>query len=141
MNIYVYSDESGVFDHKHNDYFVFAGLIIIGEDSKNDWMRKYENVEKTIRRINNYSQNYEIKATSISNKHKNKIYRSLNNCYKFACIVEEQRVFSQIWNSKKDKQRYLDYVYKIAVKKALKNLIKDGIINPQNIERIIFNVD
>ena len=25
MDIYIYSDESGVFDYLHNDYFVFAG--------------------------------------------------------------------------------------------------------------------
>ena len=34
MNIYVYSDESGVFDKVHNDTFIFGGLIILGNDSK-----------------------------------------------------------------------------------------------------------
>ena len=27
MNIFVYADESGVFDRIHNDVFVFGGLI------------------------------------------------------------------------------------------------------------------
>lgn len=31
MDIFVYSDESGVFDVKHNDYFVFGGLILLGK--------------------------------------------------------------------------------------------------------------
>ena len=31
MNIYIYSDESGVFDKEHNDYFVFGGLILLGK--------------------------------------------------------------------------------------------------------------
>lgn len=39
MNIYVYSDESGVFDKEHNDYFVFAGLICIGTNEKEIWSR------------------------------------------------------------------------------------------------------
>lgn len=34
MNIFVYSDESGVFDNKHNDFFVFGGLIILGTEEK-----------------------------------------------------------------------------------------------------------
>lgn len=34
MNIYVYSDESGVFDKAHNDYFVFGGLILLGTEER-----------------------------------------------------------------------------------------------------------
>ena len=40
MNIYVYSDESGVFDKVHNDTFIFGGLIILGNDSKDDWSKR-----------------------------------------------------------------------------------------------------
>lgn len=29
MNIYIYSDESGVFDKINNDTYVFAGIIVI----------------------------------------------------------------------------------------------------------------
>ena len=39
MNIYVYSDESGVFDKEHNDYFVFGGLILLGTEDKEKWSR------------------------------------------------------------------------------------------------------
>ena len=41
MNIYVYSDESGVFDKEHNEYFVFGGLILLGTGDKEIWSRKY----------------------------------------------------------------------------------------------------
>ena len=34
MNIYIYSDESGVFDKEHNDYFVFGGLIFWEQKTK-----------------------------------------------------------------------------------------------------------
>ena len=141
MNIYIYSDESGVFDVRHNDYFVFGGIIIIGDEAKKVWTHKYANVENTIRKNNKFSKTDEIKATTINNKCKDKIFRSLNHCYKFACIVEEQRVNDNIWKSKKDKQRYLDYVYKISVKRALSHLIDQGIIIPKDIERLYFYVD
>ena len=139
MNIYVYSAESGVFDHLHNDYFVFGGLIILGENNKNIWSRKYAAIENIIRESNKTIK--EIKATTISNKTKDKIFRSLNKCFKFACIVDEHKVNKNIWNSKKDKQRYLDYVYKISVKRALQELINKKEINPDEIDHINFFVD
>lgn len=141
MNIYIYSDESGVFDHVHNDFFIFGGLILVGEDCKNDWSRKYAAVENTIRQINKFDSSYEIKSTTVDNKTKDKIFRSLNQCFKFACIVDEHQVNSNIWNSKKDKQRYLDFVYKISVKRAFEQLIKDGVINVKDIDRLYFYVD
>lgn len=32
MSIFVYADESGVFDREHNDVFVFGGLIFLGRE-------------------------------------------------------------------------------------------------------------
>ncbi len=34
MDIYIYSDESGVFDAKHNRYFVFAGTVFLSKKDK-----------------------------------------------------------------------------------------------------------
>ncbi len=138
MNIYVYSDESGVFDKEHNQYFVFGGLILIGNDSKEIWSRKYSAAEKVIK---HKYDNVELKATTVSNNDKNKLFRSLNNCYKFGVIIHQSRVNANIFKSKKDKQRYLDYAYKIAVKRAFENLIIDKIIDSNEIERIYFYVD
>lgn len=141
MNIYVYSDESGVFDKEHNDYFVFGGLILLGTDEKENWSRKYSSVEKMLRINKGVEKDYELKATQVTNKEKGKLYRSLNGCYKFGVVIREKNVLSRIYQSKKDKQRYLDYAYKIAVKRAFERLIEEGIINPDDIERLYFYVD
>ncbi len=139
MNIYVYSDESGVFDSKHNKYYVFAGVILLGTDSRDDWRRKYAKVETDVRKATHLKG--ELKASTLSNKYKNKIFRSLNGCHKFAVIVEQWRVNDNIWKSKKDKQRYLDYVYKIAVKRAFTDMINSELIIPKDVENIYFFVD
>ena len=139
MNIYVYSDESGVFDHKHNRYYVYAGVIMIGDESRDNWRRKYAKVEQDVR--NATGAKGEMKASFLGNKYKNKVFRSLNHCHKFAGIVEQWRVNDNIWNSKKDKQRYLDYVYKISVKRALVDLIDKNLIIPRDVENISFLVD
>ena len=31
MDLYIYSDESGVFDKAHNEIFVYGGLIFLGK--------------------------------------------------------------------------------------------------------------
>ena len=38
-DIFVFSDESGVFDYLHNEYYIFGGLILIGKDAKDDFIR------------------------------------------------------------------------------------------------------
>lgn len=141
MNIYIYSDESGVFDKIHNDYFIYGGLIILEAKSKNEWSRKYAAAEAAIRKNNAISLDYELKATNITNKDKSKLFRSLNNCYKFGAVIRQQNVLDRIFQSKKDKQRFLDYAYKIAVKKALIDLIRRNVIKSSEVERLYFYAD
>lgn len=140
MNIFVYSDESGVFDYIHNDYFVFAGLIFLSKNEKDIETRKYSNVEKTIRKNNKYGC-CELKATLLKPNEKRSIFRSLNNSVKFSAVINQKQIKKEIFSDKKTKQRYLDYAYKIAVKQALKNLIDKGVINPRDVDKIFFYVD
>lgn len=141
MNIYIYSDESGVFDKIHNDYYVYGGIVLLGEEKKAEWERRYLSVEKNIRRNSGYSKDMEIKATTIRNQEKNSLFRSLNGCYKFGVIVDQKEVLDPIFDSKKDKQRYLDYVYKRAVKHAFKELMDKKVIIPDQVEDIFFFTD
>ena len=97
--------------------------------------------EKAIRKSNKYPNDYELKATNINNSEKNKLYRSLNQCHKFGVIIKQKYVLDRIFEGKKDKQRYLDYAYKIAVKRAFQNMIDNKTINPDDVERIYFYVD
>lgn len=141
MNIYVYSDESGVFDKIHNEYFVFGGLILLGNDDKEKWSRIYSRVEKVLRTNKGVDKDYELKATQVTNKEKANLFRSLNNCYKFAVVVEQSKLLDELFLSKKDKQKFLDYAYNIAVKDAFQNLINKKLVNPDEVERLYFYVD
>lgn len=82
-----------------------------------------------------------MKATNLSNGDRLKLYRSLNSCYKFGVVINQKRVLDRIFNIKKDKQRYLDFAYKIAVKRAFEDMIRQGIILPNEVKRIYFYVD
>ena len=142
MNLYIYSDESGVFDRKHEDYFVFGGLICFGTEQKEIASRMYSHVEKALRN-SKYPNNksIELKASNITNTQKGKLYRGLNNCFKFSVVIKLKSLNQNIFENKKHKQRYMDFAYKMVLKKCLTSLIKEQYIKPNKIENISVCVD
>lgn len=141
MDIFIYSDESGVFDVKHNQFYVFGGLMFLSKEAKDICARKYAKAEKDIIIHDRLEHNTEVKASTISNESKGKLFRALNNQIRFGVIIDESLIHEKIWRSKKDKQRYLDYAYKIAVKRCFENLIKKGQIDPAEVHNLHFFID
>ncbi len=139
MNIFVYSDESGVFDKQHNNYYVYGGLLFLSKDDKDIFSRKYRAAERAI--AHKYEAGIELKATSISNNDKGKLFRSLNNCIKFGTIINQLKVFDNIYENKKSKQRYLDYAYKIGLKNVLLELAHQEKLDVNDISNMYIYVD
>ena len=135
--IFVYSDESGVFDYIHNDYFLFAGIINFGRNEKEKNARMFAHAENCIRR----NRVGELKGSNLSNKDKGKLYRSLNNVFKFCVLIKQKNINRKIFENKKHKQRYLDYAYKIIIKKCLETLIDNNLIHPRKVKIIFINAD
>ncbi|MBQ4486766.1 MAG: DUF3800 domain-containing protein, partial [Oscillospiraceae bacterium] len=111
----------------------------LSKEEKDIAGRKYASAEKTIRSAEEIEG--EVKAAKVSNSSKNKLYRSLNNTHKFALVIHQQDILPKIFEQKKSKQRYLDYAYKIAVKRKFEKLIKEDIIDPDEVENLYFYVD
>ena len=141
MNIFVYSDESGVFDVKHNEIYVFAGVVYLSKEDRDIASRKYIAAENTIYQKENIDKDSELKASLISNSSKSKLYRALNNTYKFAVVIHQSKVHPEIFSHKKAKQRFLDFVYKIGVKRLFENLIAKGVISADEVKSLYFFVD
>lgn len=139
MNLYVYSDESGVFDYINNKYFIFAGIILFSKKEKENLERKYRTIENDIYKNNNYYG--ELKAKVLKHNEKRRLYNTLKNVNKFCCIIKQEHILKEIYLDKKSKQRYLDYAFKISLKGALKNLIKQNLINENEIDDIIVYCD
>ncbi|KAI4445740.1 hypothetical protein C823_000256 [Eubacterium plexicaudatum ASF492] len=94
MDLFIFSDESGVFDKAHNEIFVYGGLIFIGKQQKDEYIRRYLTAEKTIR-AEKYSNGSELKACRITNKEKGKLYRSLGGAIKFGVIVNQKMLLRE----------------------------------------------
>lgn len=88
MDLFIYSDESGVFDKEHNEIYIYGGLIFLGKEQKDSYARKYIAAEKVLRG-RKYAADEELKACRISNKEKGKLYRSMNGAIRFGVIVNE----------------------------------------------------
>lgn len=141
MDIFVYSDESGVFDKIHNDFYVYGGVVFFSKEDKDDQCRKYINAERLMRNAQSIDKSTEIKAATSSNKDKSKLYRSLNNIIKFAVVINQANVRSDIFDDKKTKQRFLDYAFKRGIKNCFQHLIQIGTINPETVQNLHFFAD
>lgn len=141
MNIYVYSDESGVMDKTHNKYFIFGGLVFLSKDEKDAAGRRYIAAEKNVRRGGGYDKSVEIKASTIKAEEKRRLYRRLKDYYKFGVVIDQKLILDTIMSNKKSKQRYLDFAYKIGVKRLFQALITENVIKPDEVKNIYFYVD
>lgn len=143
MDIYIYSDESGVFDNKHYEYFVYGGLIFLNKKDKNNTTNKYISVEKKIRQIMNLSSDIEIKASFLHDniKYKRWLYNVLSKCYKFGVVIKQKEVYSSIYKTKESKRRHLDYAFKRALKDELLFLESNNVLTLTNIENVNIFVD
>lgn len=141
MNIYVYSDESGVLDKKHNPIYTFGGLVFCSQRECDDWARKYHAVEKLIRQEEELEPDEEVKAARVSNKAKASLYRSLNRAEKFGVVVQQKKLLDILFTDKKSKQRYLDWVYKMGIKTKLETMIREKKIVPGEVRKLYFFTD
>ena len=140
MTIYIYSDESGTFDFIHNEYFIFGGIIFFSKEHRDVASRKYSHVERVIKNSSDIELD-EIKACYSTNKVKGKLYRSLNREFKFCVVIKQREINQKIYDNKKHKQRYLDYAYKIVLKKCMETLIENEKISPVEVRIIHVHAD
>ena len=142
MSIFVYGDESGVFDHVHNDYFVFGGLIFLDKNARDTQYRKFISAERKIAPLySKAGQHSELKAARLKGKHKAGLFRSTNGCIRYAMVIDQKRVHKNIFSDKKSKQRFLDYVYKVGLKRTFEVLIDEDALDPSAVDHIHIRFD
>lgn len=147
MDIYVYGDESGVFDQQHNEIYVFGGLIFLDKRQKDIVNRRYHALEKKI--APKYTagedvtcgQAQELKACFIQNKHRDSLFRVTNGCIRYVFVIDQRKVNEGVFLNKKSKQRYLDWVYKVGLKRCFGRLIESGTLNPNVVDNPIIQFD
>lgn len=142
MSIFVYGDESGVFDAAHHDVFVFGGLVFLNKEARDAEYRRFIAAERKLAPLYGATdRNFELKACRLKNKHKAGLFRSTNHCIRYAFVVDQRNVNENIFSSKKSKQRYLDYVYKVGLKRVFGRLIQAGKLKPSSVSGLFIRFD
>lgn len=141
MNLFIYSDESGVFDQEHSTLFVYAGLVFVDSASMQNCSRLYAAVEEMIRNEEALANEVELKACSLRPTERRRLFKVTNKEYRFAVAIDLPKVRKEVFEHKKTKQRYLDYVFKMGVKRLFEQMIRDQAIDPENVNNLYFYVD
>lgn len=129
QNIYIYSDESGVFDTKVNEFFIYSGIILLSKEEKERCKNLFLNLEKRLKKKHNIKRNKELKATMLTPKEKSNILRAFNNFHKFAVVINLNKVNKEFFLRKQSKRRHLDYSYKLGIKRAFQHLIEKKLLD------------
>ncbi|MBP5222618.1 MAG: DUF3800 domain-containing protein [Lachnospiraceae bacterium] len=143
MDLFVYSDESGVFDCRHSKYFVFGGLLFLDAETMQSASRRYQSYESAVRSRLSIPQSEEIKACNLPINDRRLLLRATNREFRFGIVIEiaDLKIRWIIADDKKSRQRYMDFAYKIAVKRFMSSLIYDGAIKPNEVRTVHFFTD
>ena len=143
MKLYVFADESGVFDRVHADLFVYGGVIILGKTNYDAIVNKHRSLEIRLRREDPSLKNVpEIKAAYLNLKQRKRLFNlQVPQCVRFGIVIDQQRVYKQIYQTKQDKQRFLDYALKRGIKHAIESANTSGLILKKEINCMSIVVD
>lgn len=139
--IYIYADDSGVFDIKDSQYFIYAGYIFVGQDQVRKYRTRYKNMVDRVRTELGWSHDIELKAAYLKAKHKKALGSAMTGAQSFSLAVDMSRVYSNILESKMNKQRYKDYVLKRAIKSKLVKILSERGISKDEPIRLIIKID
>lgn len=141
MNLKIFTDESGVFDPKNNKFYILSGILILNKKDQDRAIMRYKNVENNIKKELNFNPTTELKAYNLKPKNKRRLLNIMKNYYKFAIVIDLNKIYPRILENKFHKQAFQDYAYSRGVKEFLLFLENKKIISLNNIKSINFFLD
>lgn len=144
MRLYVYADESGTFDQRHNRLFVYGGIILAGAAAKEETTCRFIALERSIRDSSRvHAGAPELKASSMTMRERKRAFMSLRNegCRQFATIVDQTRLREEVFDSKRRKQRYLDYALVRGIEDGIRRILRTGRIARNEVDSVSIVVD
>lgn len=138
IDLYVYLDESGVFDKVHNDTFVYGGIIYTDLQKKTLAERRYRAIENRLRKSGKYKDCPELKASVLENKDKRNLFSSLDG-YRFAVVIRQRRLSDRVFSSMKNKEDFLNSAVRVALRDAVTGLLRIGELNHD--DKVRFHIE
>ena len=138
----MFSDESGVFDCKHHEWFVYAGIIVVGKHEMDSLARRYIAIEKNLRKNPKYRNVSEFKGAFLDDISRRKLLAVFSETMKFAVAIRQRKLdYARVFSNTKSKQDYLDFAYRVVLRRAFEDMVARGSLFPEDEFNLFINED
>ena len=129
---------------------IYAGLIFINKKEKEKFITQYRSIvnsikckycKKNIESCNSNKFCPELKHNMLKPSHNRQLLNYIKKYTVLSCIINNDKVFSNIKEDKASRGRFLDYALKRLIKNTIKGLIKENKIDPNKPIKLILNID
>lgn len=135
--LFVFGDESGVFDKAHENVFAFGGLILLSDEERQNAIRRYSAMERIL--APEYQRGGfvpELKAYKLKPKHRANLLGTMSPYARYGIVMQLQKMNDSEFCDPETRQRYLDFAYKVGLKRCFSFLDKQGLIKAEDITRV-----
>lgn len=149
QTIYINIDDSGkLVDNEKVS--IYAGLIFTSKKEKDKFITQYRSIVQNIK-CKYCQQNIvicksnkscpELKHNMLKPKHNRQLMNYIKKYSISCCIINNDKVYSNIKNNTASRGRFLDYSLKLLIKHIVKNLIKENRLDPNLPIKLVINID
>lgn len=129
QTITFYVDDSGVLHtNESSGYFVYGGYVFLDRKHREKKTRQYKSLA---RKICEDLDVPEAKASCLKPKHKRALMNVMKDVESFSVVTDISKMYKRIMTTKSSRHRFKDYALKIAIKRKLEVLIREGKVDPK----------
>lgn len=149
QTVYINIDDSGKLVNSEK-VAIYAGLVFTSKKEKDKFITQYRSIVKDIKckyckeNISSCTKNIscpELKHNMLKPKHIRQLINYVKRYSILCCVINNDKVYSNIKNDTASRGRFLDYALKLLVKQTIKGLIKENAINPNVPIKLVINID
>lgn len=147
--IYINIDDSGKLVNSER-VSIYAGLVFTSKNEKDKFITQYRSIVKDIKCkyckkdiliCNSNKSCPELKHNMLKQKHTRQLMNYIKKYSILCCVINNDKVYSNIKNDTASRGRFLDYALKLLIKQTIRGLIKEKRVNPDLPISLIINID
>ena len=149
QTVYINLDDSGKLVNGEQ-VCIYAGVIFTNKKEHDKFITQYRSIVNNIKckyckKDNNFCSSNkscpELKHNMLKSSHNRQLFNYIKKYSVISCIINNNKIFSNIKEDTATRGRYLDYSIKLLIKNTVKGLIKENKINPNIPINLIINID
>lgn len=149
QTVYINIDDSGKLVSTEK-VSIYAGLVFTSKKEKDKFITQYKAIVQNIKckycniNITSCPSNKscpEIKHNMLKPKHSRQLMNYIKKYSVLCCIINNNKVYSNIKTNTASRGRFLDYALKLLIKQTIKGLIKEEKISAFKPIKLVVNID